>query len=583
MSPILEIQKIPKKIHFVFLSKTEKMPEFFEHCVGVAKELHPDWEINLYDEDSAAQIIQKHFPELKNIYNSYAYDVQRADIFRILLVYLYGGFYMDLDVYCLKNLDPLLKFNLILGEEKRLSREVCTALGLKNPNRIANYMFGSMPKHPFWLGFLNDLMEKSLIEVKNENDILESTGPGLLTDFYHSKADSYRDIILLLNKDRVCLNEFHKEIACHFGNYAAHLHTGTWRWQRGETPKFNKTGHERNSPGQFISPFRYKIDDNNYSKFYFYQKLAGNEIVCNKGLAELFKINGTSINKLSEIKNEKIVLFGPVSNFINSLLTENTYIYCNSSRQISFSIKEVDFINNNFSSCIVPAVWLKKIYEQNGIVINVQAIEPGFKRHKRDFGGSYDIGLFKLGCFASSLDIEILKKLLQACKNLQKERIPSIKIKLHDPNAEFQDFYPEFTLSGVVEYTSIIVSDEFFSSWFNDVRTGFFGFSNEAWPSQVLEFLYLGIPIIVPDTPNYKCVLDGITAKPAVIFSASDKSSASLYKDTTIEDIENAIMDLYSKYDYYNTKAIDASEQVEDLHTFEETEQRIFNFLAKCN
>jgi len=580
---MLSTFKIPKKIHFIFLSKTEKMPDFFEHCFGVAKELHPDWEINLYDEDDATQLIKNHFPELKDLYNSYAFDVQRADILRVLLVYLYGGFYMDLDVYCLKNLDPLLKFNLVLGEEKRLSREVCTALGLKNPNRIANYMFGSMPKHPFWSDFLNDLMEKSLIEIKNENDVLESTGPGLLTDFYHSKADRYRDIILLLNKDRVCLNELHKEVACHFGNYAAHLHTGTWRWQGGETPKFNKTVHKSNSPGQFISPFRYKVDDNNYSRFYFYQELAGNEIVCNKGLAELFKINGTYINTLSEINNEKTVLFGPISNFINTLLTENTYVYCNSSPQISFTIKEVDFINNNFSSCIVPADWLKKIYEQNGVVINIQVIEPGFKRHKRDFEGSCNIGKFKLGCFASSLDIEILKKLLQACKNLQKEQIPSLKIKLYDPNGKFQDFYSEFTLSGVVEYTSIIVGDEFFSSWFDDVRAGFFGFSHEPWPSQVLEFLYLGIPIIAPNTLNYQCVLEGITAKPAVVFCASNQSFGLLDQDTTIEEIERAIMDLYQDYEYYNTQAIDASEEIEDLYTLEETKQLIINFLTKSN
>lgn len=573
--------KIPKKIHFIFLAKNEMMPDVFKCCIDIAKELHPDWEINFYDEDNALQIIQQHFPELENLYRSYPLNVQRADIFRILVIYLYGGFYMDLDIYCLKKLDPLLKFNVVLAEEKHLKREVCTALGIKNPKRVANYMFGSIPRHPFWLDFLNEVMDKSLIEIKNENDVLESTGSGLLTDFYHSKADSYKDIVLLLNKDRICLNGFHKEIACHFGNYAAHLHTGTWRWQNGQTPKFNDGNHQKNLPAFFENSFRYKKENNRYRNFYFNQTTTGVDVIYNNQLANAFKNTGIVIENLADVNEEKVVLYGPIHKYIERTLPKNIYAYCSSSFDAVFSPEEVDFINSNFSYCIVPTKQLKKQYELKGIVINTQIIEPGFRRYKRDFGDEHDIKQFKLGCFATAFDVEMLRNLLRACKNLKKEIIPSIRIKLYDPNMKFKDLYTEFEESGVIDYTSVVVNEDFFSDWFRDLVFAIFGSSNEPWPGYVLEFLYMGIPVIIPDTDNYKHVLNKINVNPAVFFSLIGDGADISDANVIVENIEKAILDLYLKYDYYDTNALNASEELEDIYTIEDTEQHILNILSE--
>ena len=49
--------------------------------------------------------------------------MQKADIIRLILVYLYGGFYMDMDMYCLKKLDGLLEFKLVLGEERTITKK----------------------------------------------------------------------------------------------------------------------------------------------------------------------------------------------------------------------------------------------------------------------------------------------------------------------------------------------------------------------------------------------------------------------------------------------------------------------------
>ena len=229
--------KVPAVIHLIFLSKHEKYPDVFEVCIERIKSLHPFWEIKIYDEEDAINIIAENLPDLLPLYRNYSHLVQKADLLRVILVYLFGGFYLDMDMYCLKPLDELRRFNVVLGEEKTLSEVERIQLGLAERVRIANYMFGSIAGHPFWLFFLQAALGLSFKKVITENDILETTGPGLLSNVFGRLKSTYADIVLLENQDRDCLVESSHEISCHFGNYAAHLHQGTWRWANGTQKK----------------------------------------------------------------------------------------------------------------------------------------------------------------------------------------------------------------------------------------------------------------------------------------------------------------------------------------------------------
>ena len=150
------------------------------------KRLHPHWEINIYDDKMARQVVNKHFSYLLELYDNYAADIQRRDLFRVVIVYLLGCFYMDMDIKCFKSLDSLCDHDLLLGEEKTLSAHECKLLGIDIPMRIANYMFGSMADHPFWQIVLKEMINRSAMPVNCENDILETTGPGLLTYIYRT-------------------------------------------------------------------------------------------------------------------------------------------------------------------------------------------------------------------------------------------------------------------------------------------------------------------------------------------------------------------------------------------------------------
>lgn len=220
---------IPKTIHLIFLREDEAFPELFSDCMQRIKSMHPSWNIILYNEKMAQAIIKKYLPQYTNAYQSFQYNVQKADFLRIALVFIFGGFYMDLDIICLKPLDSLREFQLVLGEEKTVSEAEQQALKLKNRLRIANYMFGGVGGHPFWLLLMKRMAALSAQVISSQQDLLDITGPGLVTDMYHDSIELCPDIQLIRNTTRRCLQPSHEEISCHFGDYGAHLHAGTWR------------------------------------------------------------------------------------------------------------------------------------------------------------------------------------------------------------------------------------------------------------------------------------------------------------------------------------------------------------------
>jgi len=229
---------IPQNIHLVFFDKKAEWPSVFKDCNIRLKKLHPKWNIKYYDAESAEKIVSEFLPELAPVYKSYPHYIQRADLFRVLVVYLFGGFYLDMDMYCLKTLDELTTYRLVLPEERSVLGEQKKVLSLldginvKECFRLGNYMFGGIARHPFWLFYLKEAIRMSTKNIEHEGDILETTGPALLTKVYHKYKKLFPELVVFSNRDRSCLMPYHAEISCHFGNFASHLHQGTWRWMK---------------------------------------------------------------------------------------------------------------------------------------------------------------------------------------------------------------------------------------------------------------------------------------------------------------------------------------------------------------
>lgn len=161
-----------------------------------------------------------------SFYDTLPTGVQRSDLFRWVVVYVYGGFYLDCDIQLHSDLAHLRTHSVVLAEEKTITQQQADQLGHLYTIRIANYMFGSIRQHP-WVAQLIRTMSLENSRVCSEFDVLESTGPGFVTRYLHEQP--HPDVHLLKHPGVRCKRCGGQ--SCQFGTYASHLHLGSWRWQ----------------------------------------------------------------------------------------------------------------------------------------------------------------------------------------------------------------------------------------------------------------------------------------------------------------------------------------------------------------
>jgi len=198
--------------------------------------LHPDWEYIFFDDDDIRRFVGAEFPEYQAAFDWFPYAIQRVDFFRYLAVYRLGGFYLDLDVFLCKSLIPLLGAAAVFPFEEltlnRFLREGCSM-----DWEIGNYAFGAAAGHPFlkaviencirsqtepeWTGLMMQGIPKMF---RSDFEVLNTTGPGLLSRTLVEYRTTARDCTILFPEDVCDPQEWHQ-----FGDYGVHLMAGSWR------------------------------------------------------------------------------------------------------------------------------------------------------------------------------------------------------------------------------------------------------------------------------------------------------------------------------------------------------------------
>jgi mannosyltransferase OCH1-like enzyme len=74
---------------------------------------HPNYEYKFWNDSSAEKLILEEYPWFFETWKNYPYTIQRADSLRYLILYRYGGIFLDLDLHCRRSLGPLRRFEFI--------------------------------------------------------------------------------------------------------------------------------------------------------------------------------------------------------------------------------------------------------------------------------------------------------------------------------------------------------------------------------------------------------------------------------------------------------------------------------------
>ena len=203
--------KIPKIFHIIWTSLDGKsdpgpLPEEYQYYLETWKKRHPDWEFIIWTDENLPELINQKDYDVSNTY------AERSSIARIEVVYNCGGIYLDTDMECFKNIEPLIK-------------DLECFVGCEVEGVLTDAIFGSVKGHPAL---------KKLIDALPENREKYKEYPANITvgPVFWTKTLNSDDITLLHRRffypipvgysSEINLSEEHPEA------YANHHWSGSW-------------------------------------------------------------------------------------------------------------------------------------------------------------------------------------------------------------------------------------------------------------------------------------------------------------------------------------------------------------------
>ena len=191
---------VPKIIHQTW--QDHDMPDRLKIMQKTVIENHADYEYIFWTDNSIDEFIKVEYPKIWDFYNSFCYKIQKIDFARLLFLYHFGGIYMDLDSYCFKNIDDILKFPISLT--KAIKHQDFSE---DYPFILNNAFISSEKQNLFIKTVIENIInfeyennyEKYYKGYKEYGAILKSTGPLMITDSYLNYE--FKNMINLLEEN----------------------------------------------------------------------------------------------------------------------------------------------------------------------------------------------------------------------------------------------------------------------------------------------------------------------------------------------------------------------------------------------
>ncbi|HLV83615.1 MAG TPA: glycosyltransferase [Devosia sp.] len=179
---------IPRLLHFTW--KTTELPREMAAYYRQWQQLHPDWEIRLWTDESMRAFVAEAYPDFLAVYDSYPKMIQRADAFRYLVLGKLGGIYADLDVEPFAPMTPLLEHDAFIGVEP-LEHIFPDRIHQGVPFLFTNAFMGSVPDHALWQKIIAAL--PGLVG----QETFYATGPSMITAMMLGLPRAERPVLLL--------------------------------------------------------------------------------------------------------------------------------------------------------------------------------------------------------------------------------------------------------------------------------------------------------------------------------------------------------------------------------------------------
>ena len=78
--------------------KTQNFPQKIEKILNKNRKLNPDFKFHIYTDDQLLDFVKSNYDsEIFNAFEKLKHPVARADMWRYLILFKYGGVYLDID------------------------------------------------------------------------------------------------------------------------------------------------------------------------------------------------------------------------------------------------------------------------------------------------------------------------------------------------------------------------------------------------------------------------------------------------------------------------------------------------------
>jgi hypothetical protein len=235
--------RIPRRIVQIYSAppgKPKDLPLYSQASAVNLRLLNPDYEYRLFLKEDIEAFMASEFPQFQQVLASFPHPIQRFDFFRYLAIFRLGGFYFDLDIFLVRNLDPLLRCSCVFSFE-----ELTISDFLRNQHNmdweIANYGFAAEPGSPFIAAIIENCVraqrdpnwaEQAMDGIprwfRSPFIVPYTTGPGMVSRTLAESPKLSSHVTVLFPPD-VCDQSYWQR----FGDFGTHAMQGSWRRRDG--------------------------------------------------------------------------------------------------------------------------------------------------------------------------------------------------------------------------------------------------------------------------------------------------------------------------------------------------------------
>lgn len=192
--------KFPRNIYQVWYQGENEIKDkrFIENIKNV-KLLNPNWNYYCISDKEMRDVCYKYSLECGKLYDSFDIMHLKIDLSRYVIIYMYGGIYLDMDMYILRSLDysDYIRDCIESYEKKDRHFIVTSRLNLLTfekyiQGELNNAMMMCSPKNPIMKQFIDYVLKLCKDNKNYFNDTLSvnyKTGPFAFNSFFSKYND----------------------------------------------------------------------------------------------------------------------------------------------------------------------------------------------------------------------------------------------------------------------------------------------------------------------------------------------------------------------------------------------------------